>query len=93
MYCFVTLKDNVEESEELRKDLIRSVRDIIGAHVFPDIIHFTPNLPKTRSGKIMRRILRKIVEPDLSNLGDLSTLSDPNVVDELIKKCPRTKQP
>ncbi|CAF2922481.1 unnamed protein product [Rotaria sp. Silwood2] len=93
MYCFVTLKDHVEPSEELRKDLIRSVRDIIGAHVYPDVIHFTPNLPKTRSGKIMRRILRKIVEPDTSNLGDISTLNDPSVVEELIKNSPRTKRP
>ena len=92
MYCFVTLKDNVEESEALRKDLIKSVRNIIGAHVYPDIIHFTPNLPKTRSGKIMRRILRKIVEPDVSNLGDISTLNDPSIVEDLIKKCPRTKK-
>ena len=91
MYCFVTLKDNVEESEELRKDLIKTVRDHIGAHVYPDYIHFTPNLPKTRSGKIMRRVLRKIVEPDTSNLGDLSTLNDPSVVDDLIKSSPRTK--
>lgn len=92
MYCFVTLKDNVPETEELRKDLIKTVRDLIGAHVYPDVIHFAPNLPKTRSGKIMRRILRKIVEPDVSNLGDLSTLNDPAVVDELIAKCPRTKR-
>ncbi|UJR30884.1 hypothetical protein I4U23_018396 [Adineta vaga] len=92
MYCFVTLKDHVKESEELRKELIKLVRDTIGAHVHPDIIHFTPNLPKTRSGKIMRRILRKIVEPDISNLGDISTLTDPSVVDEIIKKSPRTKR-
>jgi acetyl-CoA synthetase len=92
MYCFVTLKDNVKETDELRKDLIKSVRDIIGAHVYPDVIHFAPDLPKTRSGKIMRRILRKIVEPDISNLGDISTLNDPNVVEELIKKSPRTKR-
>jgi len=58
---------------------------------FPDIIHFAPNLPKTRSGKIMRRILRKIVEPDINNLGDTSTLNDPAVVEELINKSPRTK--
>ena len=90
MYCFVTLKDNMEESDTLRKELIKTVRDQIGAHVHPDIIHFAPNLPKTRSGKIMRRILRKIVEPDIHNLGDVSTLNDPSVVDELIKKCPRT---
>ncbi|CAF1582966.1 unnamed protein product, partial [Adineta ricciae] len=92
MYCFVTLKDDVEETEELRKQLIKLVRDMIGAHVNPDFIHFAPNLPKTRSGKIMRRILRKIVEPDISNLGDTSTLTDPSVVDDLIKNCPRIKR-
>ncbi|CAF1407908.1 unnamed protein product [Rotaria sordida] len=92
MYCFVTLKGNVKPSEELRKELIRSVRDSIGAHVYPDVIHFTSNLPKTRSGKIMRRILRKIVEPDTSNLGDTSTLNDPTIVEELIKNSPRTKR-
>jgi len=81
----------VEESDALRKDLVKTVRDVIGAHVCPDIIHFAPNLPKTRSGKIMRRILRKIVEPDINNLGDTSTLNDPAVVEELIKKSPRTK--
>lgn len=91
MYCFVTLKDDVKESEELRKELIKDVRDIIGAHVNPDVIHFAPDLPKTRSGKIMRRILRKIVEPDVNNLGDISTLTNPNVVKELIKTSPRTK--
>jgi acetyl-CoA synthetase len=91
MYCFVTLKDNVQESDELRKDLIQSVRNIIGAHVYPDIIHFVSDLPKTRSGKIMRRILRKIVEPNVSNLGDISTLINPNIVEELIRKSPRTK--
>jgi acetyl-CoA synthetase len=91
MYCFVTLKDNMEESDALRKELIKTVRDVIGAHVHPDIIHFAPNLPKTRSGKIMRRILRKIVEPDINNLGDTSTLNDPSVIEELIKKSPRTK--
>lgn len=91
MYCFVTLKDNVQESDALRIDLIKTVRQLIGAHVLPDVIHFAPNLPKTRSGKIMRRILRKIVEPDIHNLGDISTLNDPTVVEELIAKCPRTK--
>jgi acetyl-CoA synthetase len=91
MYCFVTLKDDVEESQSLKNDLIKAVRDLIGAHVFPDIIHFAPNLPKTRSGKIMRRILRKIVEPDIDNLGDTSTLNDPSVVDDLVRTCPRTK--
>ena len=92
MYCFVTLKGHVKESDALRKELIKTVRDMIGAHVHPDIIHFAPNLPKTRSGKIMRRILRKIVEPDIDNLGDTSTLNDPSVIEELINKCPRTKR-
>ncbi|CAF1225934.1 unnamed protein product [Adineta steineri] len=92
MYCFVTLKDNVKESDALKRELIKTVRDRIGAHVFPDIIHFAPNLPKTRSGKIMRRILRKIVEPDILNLGDTSTLNDPSVVQELIEKSPRTRR-
>ncbi|CAF1681907.1 unnamed protein product [Adineta ricciae] len=91
MYCFVTLKKDVIETDELKKELVRSVRETIGAHVIPDVIHFAPNLPTTRSGKIMRRILRKIVEPDIDNLGDISTLIDPTVVVELIKKCPRTK--
>ena len=91
MYCFVTLKDNMQESDALRMDLIKTVRLLIGAHVLPDFIHFAPNLPKTRSGKIMRRILRKIVEPDIHNLGDISTLNDPTVVEELIAKCPRAK--
>lgn len=91
MYCFVTLKKRVKESEELRDDIIQSVRSIIGAHVTPDFIHFAPELPKTRSGKIMRRILRKIVEPDVENLGDISTLNDPSVVEDLIKNSPRTK--
>jgi acetyl-CoA synthetase len=92
MYCFVILKDHVKESDELRKSLIENVRNLIGAHVSPDIIHFTSNLPKTRSGKIMRRTLRKIVEPDINNLGDLSTLNDPSVVDELIRTSPRTQR-
>lgn len=91
MYCFVSLKDHVEESDELKAELIKAVRDLIGAHVYPDIIQFAKNLPKTRSGKIMRRILRKIVEPDLENLGDTSTLNDPTVVEEIIQNCPRAK--
>ncbi|CAF1083403.1 unnamed protein product [Didymodactylos carnosus] len=91
MYCFVTLKDDQKESDELKKELITSVKEYIGAHVYPDVIHFTPNLPKTRSGKIMRRILRKIAEPDIENLGDTSTLTDPAVVDELINTCLRSR--
>ncbi|CAF1347456.1 unnamed protein product [Didymodactylos carnosus] len=92
MYCYVTLKGNKKESDGLRKELINLVRDQVGAHAKPDVIHFTSDLPKTRSGKIMRRILRKIAEGDTENLGDISTLNDPSVVDELIKTSPRTKK-
>ena len=91
MYCFVTLKSHVKESDELRREIIQLVRNSIGAHVTPDIIDFASELPKTRSGKIMRRILQKIVEPDVNNLGDISTLNNPNVVEDLIRKSPRTK--
>jgi acetyl-CoA synthetase len=71
--------------ESLRKDLVQWVRKEIGAIASPDLIQFAPGLPKTRSGKIMRRILRKIAEDDFSNLGDTSTLADPAVVDDLVK--------
>ena len=91
MYCFVTLKKDVLETNELKAQLVYNVRETIGAHVIPDVIHFAPKLPTTRSGKIMRRILRKIVEPDIDNLGDTSTLIDPTVITELINKSPRTK--
>ena len=84
IYAYVTLKRGVEASEELRAELIRHVRKEIGPIAQPDIIQFAPGLPKTRSGKIMRRILRKIAENDLSNLGDTSTLADPGVVDDLV---------
>jgi acetyl-CoA synthetase len=84
IYAFVTLNAGVEGTEELRKELIKEVRHDIGAIAAPDQIHFTPALPKTRSGKIMRRILRKIAEGDVSNLGDTSTLADPGVVDQLV---------
>ena len=73
-----------EGSEELNKALKQWVRKQIGPVATPDIIHFTPGLPKTRSGKIMRRILRKVAENDYSNLGDTSTLADPTVVQSLI---------
>ena len=86
IYAFVTLNAGVEDSEELRRELIREVRHDIGAIAAPDQVHFTPALPKTRSGKIMRRILRKIAEGDVSNLGDTSTLADPGVVDQLVKQ-------
>ncbi|MGB7567190.1 MAG: acetate--CoA ligase [Chitinivibrionales bacterium] len=85
LYAFVTLVENVAESEELKKELMLHVRKEIGPIAVPDKIQFAPGLPKTRSGKIMRRILRKIAENDVSNLGDTSTLADPSVVDSLVK--------
>ncbi len=74
-----------EPSEELRKELVKHVRTEIGPIATPDLIQWAPGLPKTRSGKIMRRILRKIAENEFSNLGDTSTLADPSVVDDLVK--------
>ncbi|WPY96281.1 acetate--CoA ligase (plasmid) [Limimaricola variabilis] len=84
IYCYVTLMNGVEPSEELRKELRQWVRQEIGPIASPDLIQWAPGLPKTRSGKIMRRILRKIAENDHGSLGDTSTLADPSVVDELI---------
>ena len=85
LYAFVTLKDGIHESEDLKKELVLHVRKEIGPIAAPEIIQFAPALPKTRSGKIMRRILRKIAENDTSNLGDISTLADPGVVETLVK--------
>ncbi len=84
IYSYVTLMKGVEPSEELRKELVAHVRKEIGAIATPDKIQFAPGLPKTRSGKIMRRILRKIAEDDFGSLGDTSTLADPAVVDDLV---------
>ncbi|XP_062105269.1 acetyl-coenzyme A synthetase, chloroplastic/glyoxysomal-like [Humulus lupulus] len=84
IYAFVTLVEGEPYSEELRKSLILTVRKQIGAFAAPDRIHWAPGLPKTRSGKIMRRILRKIASGQLGELGDTSTLADPNVVEQLI---------
>ncbi|MEX6506098.1 acetate--CoA ligase [Jiella sp. M17.18] len=84
IYCYVTLMEGEEESDELRKELVAHVRNEIGPIASPDKIQFAPGLPKTRSGKIMRRILRKIAEDDFGALGDTSTLADPGVVDDLI---------
>jgi acetyl-CoA synthetase len=84
IYAFVTTNANVEPDEALRKELVQWVRHEIGPIATPDVIQFAPGLPKTRSGKIMRRILRKIGENDVSNLGDTSTLADPSVVDHLV---------
>ena len=84
IYCYVTLQDGVVDSTELMQELRQWVRAEIGPIASPDLIQFSPNLPKTRSGKIMRRILRKIAANDFGELGDTSTLSDPSVVAELI---------
>jgi len=86
IYAFVTLKAGIEfDDAEITKELIQTVREIIGPIATPDHIQITPGLPKTRSGKIMRRILRKIAENDFAQLGDTSTLAEPAVVDDLIK--------
>jgi acetyl-CoA synthetase len=84
IYCYVTLIQGNQPSDELKKELVATVRRIIGPTASPDWIQFSPGLPKTRSGKIMRRILRKIAEDDFSNLGDTSTLAEPAVVDDLV---------
>ena len=86
IYAYITLMADAQPSEELRKELINLVRAEIGAIATPDIIQWAPGLPKTRSGKIMRRILRKIAANEISNLGDTSTLADPGVVNNLIEK-------
>jgi acetyl-CoA synthetase len=85
IYCYVTLMNGEAGSDALRKELRDWVRSEIGPIASPDLIQFSPGLPKTRSGKIMRRILRKIAEDDFSNLGDTSTLADPTVVDSLVE--------
>tara|TARA_B100000900_G_scaffold391977_1_gene387060 strand:+ start:1365 stop:3287 length:1923 start_codon:yes stop_codon:yes gene_type:complete len=85
LYCYVSLKVGVDPSDELILDLKKTIREKIGPVATPDFIHITSGLPKTRSGKIMRRILRKIASNDFENLGDTSTLADPSVVDNLIK--------
>jgi acetyl-CoA synthetase len=84
IYCYVTLMDGVEATDALRTELANWVRQEIGPIAKPDVIQWAPGLPKTRSGKIMRRILRKIAENDYGALGDTSTLADPSVVDDLI---------
>jgi acetyl-CoA synthetase len=84
IYAYVTLRQGVEADDALRKNLVAHVRNEIGPIASPDLIQFAPGLPKTRSGKIMRRILRKIAENEFSNLGDTSTLAEPEVVKDLI---------
>jgi len=85
IYAYVTLMSGVEASDDLRKELVQHVRKEIGPIASPDVIQWAPGLPKTRSGKIMRRILRKVAENELEALGDTSTLADPSVVDDLIE--------
>ena len=85
IYCYVTLLAEETPSDDLKKELVQQVRTEIGPTATPDLIQFAPGLPKTRSGKIMRRILRKIAEDDFSNLGDTSTLAEPAVVEDLIE--------
>ena len=86
IYCYVTLNSGETGDEALKKELVAHVRKEIGPIASPDLIQFSPGLPKTRSGKIMRRILRKIAEDDFGSLGDTSTLADPTVVDDLVSK-------
>ena len=85
IYCYVTLVKGVEPSDALKKELVKIVREEIGPIASPDVIQWAPSLPKTRSGKIMRRILRKIAANELDTLGDTSTLAEPAVVDDLVE--------
>jgi acetyl-CoA synthetase len=85
IYAYVTLKTDRQPSDALRKELVSWVRREIGAIAAPDFIQWAPGLPKTRSGKIMRRILRKIAADDIADLGDTTTLAEPAVVDDLLK--------
>jgi acetyl-CoA synthetase len=84
IYAYVTLKTGEEITETIPAEIVKQVRTDIGPHASPEKIQFTDGLPKTRSGKIMRRILRKIAEGDTDNLGDISTLADPAVVESLV---------
>jgi len=86
IYAYVTLKQGQAGSAGLRDDLVAHVRKTIGALATPDVIHWAPSLPKTRSGKIMRRILRKVAAGEFDSLGDVSTLADPSVVDLLVQE-------
>ena len=84
IYAYVTLKAGQTPSDDLRKELVATVRKDIGPIATPDVIQWAPGLPKTRSGKIMRRILRKVAEGETSGFGDTSTLADPTVVEALL---------
>ena len=85
IYAYVTLMKGVDADEALRQELVRHVRREIGAIATPDVIQWAPGLPKTRSGKIMRRILRKVAANELEDLGDTTTLAEPAVVDDLVE--------
>ena len=85
IYAYVTLKMGCEQSDDLKNELVNCVRKDIGPLASPDFIQWAPSLPKTRSGKIMRRILRKIAADESDQLGDVSTLADPSVVDNLVE--------
>jgi acetyl-CoA synthetase len=85
IYAYVTLKTGIEPSEALKKELVAYVRTIIGPIATPEKIQWADGLPKTRSGKIMRRILKKVAANEIDDLGDTSTLADPAVVDDLVK--------
>ena len=85
IYAYVTLNVGIKPSDELKKQLVQLVRKEIGPIASPDVIQWAPGLPKTRSGKIMRRILRKVAANEINNLGDTSTLADPSVVDDIIR--------
>ena len=84
IYAYVTLKTGEEVTDTLRAEIVKQVRADIGPHASPEKIQFTDGLPKTRSGKIMRRILRKVAGGDTENMGDISTLADPAVVESLV---------
>jgi acetyl-CoA synthetase len=92
IYCYVTLMSGEEGEDALKKELRDWVRNEIGPIASPDLIQFAPGLPKTRSGKIMRRILRKIAEDEYGNLGDTSTLADPGVVSDLVENRQNRRQ-
>jgi acetyl-CoA synthetase len=89
IYAYVLLKAGRAKRPELSKELVQIVRKKIGAHAAPEVVHVAPGLPKTRYGKIMRRILRKLAEGLTEDLGDVTTLADPNVVAELLASKPK----
>jgi acetyl-CoA synthetase len=89
IYAYVTLNAGIDPEDGLRRELVQHVRKEIGPIATPDFIHWAPGLPKTRSGKIMRRILRKVAEGETQQVGDTTTLADPTVVEDLIRSAPK----